>query len=61
MRFPYESALRGYAIATALNSAPRMQENALRAIDALYGRSARLVAERAIKRHQAALVIDALR
>lgn len=57
MRFPYESALRGYAIAVALNATPGAQApaQALREIDALYGRPARLAAERAIQRHQAAI------
>lgn len=53
MRFPYETALRGFAIASALNAAPEAQEGKLREIEAFYGRTARLVAERAIHRHQA--------
>lgn len=55
MRFPYETALRGYAIAVALNGAPGAQEGALRQVDALYGAPARMVAERAIERRQRAI------
>lgn len=52
MRFPYESALRGYAVATALNAPPDAQIEALKEIDAFYGKFAQRAAERAIKRNQ---------
>jgi len=52
MRFPYETALRGYAVAAALNSTQEEQEEALRNIDGLYGHLARHAAERSIRDHK---------
>ena len=52
MRFPYETALRGFAIAAALNAAPEEQDEALRIIDGLYGHFARNAAERSIKNYK---------